>query len=123
MENLNKILLPLLIIIGGLTLYLVFDSGSKLKEAKQMIESAQQDIEAASDSISKSRASLNQLLQFSKAAEVELGILQNERRVIELESERKRAANWEELQRLKKEISERESALDSLKTRAKEFEV
>jgi chromosome segregation ATPase len=123
MKNLNTILNIVLLIIVGFVLYFVISGNKNLKETQKKIIAINNDLTELNDSIHKTQKELSLIMSKLDFAENELKILKNERDLLELEEKKKMAANWEELQLLKKEIQDKEDEKNKLKENANKLEL
>ncbi len=91
------------IILIGVCLYFILAGNNKLDEAQKTIYKVKEDLRLADRKISTAQDTLQVALQKLESAENELNILRTERQLLDLAYERKKAANWEELQKIKEE--------------------
>ncbi|HBH07407.1 MAG TPA: hypothetical protein DDX92_12480 [Flavobacteriales bacterium] len=94
-----------------------------LEQARTTIQAIQKDLGLLKDSLNAVQNDLDVVLYDLDVTENELLILRTDRDLLELEQERRNARNWEELQRLKKEILEAETRREELLKKAEAFEL
>lgn len=123
MKNLSSLINLILLTALCFVMYFVISSDRNLKDAKIKIIDVYKEITILHDSINKTQKRITLIIDKLKFAENELKILKNDRELLELEEKRRMAANWEELQELKRQIQEKENKKNILKKNANNFEL
>jgi len=123
MTDLNKILGIVTVAILVVLLYFVFSGNSKLNNALKAIDEVKANVKVANDSLINARHSIDGVMKKLEFSENELRILKANRDLLELEEQKSKANNWNELQQFKAEIRKNEATKDSLMEAAKKFDI
>jgi uncharacterized protein (DUF3084 family) len=123
MTDLNKILGMVTIAILIVLLYFVFTGNSKLNEAVKTLDDVSAKVKVVKDSLNNAQQSIDGVMKKLEFSENELRILKADRDLLELEEQKKRANDWNELQDFKAKIKKNESTKDSLVEAAKKFDI
>ena len=123
MTDLNKILGIVTVAILVVLLYLVFSGNGKLNDAVKTLNDVSAKVKVVNDSLHTAQQSIEGVMKKLEFSENELRILKTNRDLLELEEQKSRANNWNELQQFKTEIKKHETAKDSLIEAAKKFDI
>jgi uncharacterized protein (DUF3084 family) len=123
MTDLNKILGIVTVAILVVLLYFVFSGNSKLNEAVKSLDEVKANVKVVNDSLHTAQQSIEGVMKKLEFSENELRILKANRDLLELEEQKRKANNWEELQKFKSEIKKNEVTKDSLIDAAKKFDI
>ena len=123
MTDLNKILGIVTVAILVVLLYFVFSGNSKLNEAVRTLDDVKANVKVVNDSLHTARQTIDGVMKKLEFSENELRILKANRDLLELEEQKSKANNWNELQQFKTEIKKNEIAKDSLIEAAKKFDI
>jgi uncharacterized protein (DUF3084 family) len=123
MTDLNKILGIVTVAILVVLLYFVFTGNSKLNDAVKTLNDVSAKVKVVNDSLHTAQQSIEGVMKKLEFSENELRILKTNRDLLELEEQKSRANNWNELQQFKTEIKKHEIAKDSLIEAAKKFDI
>jgi cell shape-determining protein MreC len=121
MTDINKILSIVTVILLVVLSYFVFRGSSKLNEAVKTLNEVSAQVKSAKDSLNTAQQSIEGVMKKLEFSENELRILKANRDLLELEEQRRKAANWNELQGIKGDIKKNEALQDSLKKAASLF--
>lgn len=112
MKDINKIAGILIIILILLLIYLVITGNSNIREAQKKIVEIENGLKLANDNLNKAQNNINEVIDKLTFAEKELKVNKYEREVLLLQEEKSRAATWDILMDIKKEmkIKEQEKA-------------
>jgi cell shape-determining protein MreC len=119
----NKMLTIVLLVIAVLLLYLVFTGNGKLDETVKLMKDVNVKVRIINDSLQNAQNSIQGVLKKLEFTGNELKILKAERDLLELEEQKKKAKNWEELQKFKEEIKRIGDKKDSLQQEAKKYDL
>ena len=123
MTDLNKILGMVTIAMLIVLLYFVFTGNGKLNEAVKSLDEVSTKVKVVNDSLHNAQKSIEGVMKKLEFSENELRILKAERDLLELEEQKKKANDWNELQDFKAKIKKNESVKDSLIDAAKKFDI
>ena len=123
MTDLNKILGIVTVAILVVLVYFVFSGNSKLNSAMKTLDEVKANVKVVNDSLRTARQSIDGVMKKLEFSENELRILKANRDLLELEAQKSKANNWNELQQFKTEIRKNESTKDSLIEAAKKFNI
>ena len=123
MTDLNKILGIVTVAILVVLVYFVFSGNSKLNEAVKTLDEVKANVKVVNDSLHTARQTIDGVMKKLEFSENELRIIKANRDLLELEEQKSRANNWNELQQFKTEIKKNETAKDSLIDAAKKFKI
>lgn len=123
MTDLNKILGIVTVAILVVLLYLVFSGNIKLNDAVKTLNDVSAKVKLVNDSLHTAQQSIEGVMKKLEFSENELRILKTNRDLLELEEQKAKANNWNELQQFKTEIKKNEIAKDSLIEAAKKFDI
>jgi len=123
MTDLNKILGIVTVAFLVVLLYLVFSGNSKLNDAVKTLNDVSAKVKVVNDSLHTAQQSIEGVMKKLEFSENELRILKTNRDLLELEEQKTKANNWNELQQFKTEIKKHESTKDSLIDAAKKFDI
>lgn len=123
MTDLNKILGMVTIAMLIVLLYFVFTGNGKLNEAVKTLDEVSTKVKVVNDSLHNAQKSIEGVMKKLEFSENELRILKTERDLLELEEQKKKANDWNELQDFKAKIKKNESVKDSLIDAAKKFDI
>lgn len=123
MSDLNKILGIVTIALLVVLLYFVFSGNSKLNDAVKTLNDVSAKVKVVNDSLHTAQQSLDDVMKKLDFSQNELRILKTNRDILELEEQKSRANNWNELQQFKTEIKKTEATKDSLVEAAKKFDI
>lgn len=123
MSDLNKILGIVTIALLVVLLYFVFSGNSKLNDAVKTLNDVSAKVKVVNDSLHTAQQSLDDVMKKLDFSQNELRILKTNRDILELEEQKNRANNWNELQQFKTEIKKTEATKDSLVEAAKKFDI
>jgi uncharacterized protein (DUF3084 family) len=123
MTDLNKILGIVTVAILVVLLYFVFSGNSKLNEAVKSLDEVKANVKVVNDSLHTAQQSIEGVMKKLEFSENELRIIKANRDLLELEEQKRKANNWEELQQFKSEIKKNETTKDSLIDAAKKFDI
>jgi len=123
MTDLNKILGIVTVAFLVVLLYLVFSGNSKLNDAVKTMNDVSAKVKVVNDSLHTAQQSIEGVMKKLEFSENELRILKTNRDLLELEEQKTKANNWNELQQFKTEIKKHESTKDSLIDAAKKFDI
>jgi cell shape-determining protein MreC len=123
MTDLNKILGIVTVAILVVLLYFVFSGNSKLNDAVKTLNDVSAKVKLVNDSLHTAQQSIEGVMKKLEFSENELRILKTNRDLLELEEQKSKANNWNELQKFKVEIKKNEAAKDSLVEAAKKFDI
>lgn len=123
MTDLNKILGIVTVAILVVLLYFVFSGNSKLNEAVKALDEVKANVKVANDSLKNAQHSIEGVMKKLEFSENELRILKANRELLELEAQKSKANNWNELQQFKADIKKNEAVKDSLIEAAKKFDI
>ena len=123
MTDLNKILGMVTIAMLIVLLYFVFTGNGKLNEAVKTLDEVSTKVKVVNDSLHNAQKSIEGVMKKLEFSENELRILKAERDLLELEEQKKKANDWNELQDFKAKIKKNESVKDSLIDAAKKFDI
>jgi len=121
MTDLNKILGIVTVAILVVLLYFVFTGNSKLNEAVKTLKEVSAQVKSAKDSLNTAQQSIEGVMKKLDFSENELRILKANRDLLELEEQKSKADNWNELQDYKAKIKQNEITKDSLIKAAEQF--
>jgi len=121
MTDINKILSIVTVVLLIVLLYFVFSGNSKLNETLKTLNNVSAQVKSAKDSLNSAQQSIVGVMKKLEFSENELRILKANRDMLELEEERRKAANWNELKGIKEDIKKNEALQDSLKKAASQF--
>ncbi|MFA5971006.1 MAG: hypothetical protein WC780_01545 [Lentimicrobiaceae bacterium] len=121
MTDINKILSIVTVVLLIVLLYFVFSGNSKLNETLKTLDNVSAQVKSAGDSLHSAQQSIEGVMKKLEFSENELRILKANRDMLELEEQRRKAANWNELQGIKEDIKQNEALQDSLKKAASQF--
>jgi cell shape-determining protein MreC len=123
MTDLNKILGIVTVAILVVLLYFVFSGNGKLNNALQTLDDVKANVKVVNDSLKNAQQSIDGVMKKLEFSENELRILKANRDLLELEEQKSKANNWNELQQFKAEIKKNEATKDSLIEAAKKFDI
>ena len=123
MTDLNKILGIVTVAILVVLLYFVFSGNSKLNQAIKALDEVKANVKVANDSLKNAQQSIDGVMKKLEFSENELRILKANRELLELEEQKSKANNWNELQQFKADIKKNEAIKDSLMEAAKKFDI
>jgi uncharacterized protein (DUF3084 family) len=123
MTDINKILGIVTVILLVVLFYFVFSGNSKLNEAIKTLDNVSAQVKSAKDSLSTAQQSIEGVMKKLEFSENELRILKANRDLLELEEQKSKANNWNELQQFKAEIKKNEATKDSLIEAAEKFNI
>jgi len=123
MTDLNKILGIVTVIILVVLLYFVFTGSSRLNQAVKTLDEVKANVKVVNDSLHTARQTIDGVMKKLEFSENELRIIKANRDLLELEEQKSKANNWNELQQFKTEIKKNEIAKDSLIEAAKKFDI
>ena len=123
MTDLNKILGMVTIAMLIVLLYFVFTGNGKLNEAVKTLDEVSTKVKVVNDSLHNAQKSIEGVMKKLEFSENELRILKAERDLLELEEQKKKANDWNELQDFKAKIKKNASVKDSLIDAAKKFDI
>ncbi len=123
MTDLNKILGIVTVVLLIVLFYFVFSGNSKLNEAVKTLNDVSAKVKVANDSLRSAQQSIDGVIKKLDFSENELRILKANRDLLELEEQKSKAANWNELQQFKADIKKNEVTKDSLIEAAKKFNI
>lgn len=123
MTDLNKILGIVTVAILIVLVYFVFSGNSKLNSAMKTLDDVKANVKVVNDSLHTARQSIDGVMKKLEFSENELRILKADRDLLELEQQKSKANNWNELQQFKSEIKKNESTKDSLIEAANKFKI
>jgi cell shape-determining protein MreC len=123
MADINKILSIVTVILLVILSYFVFRGSSKLNQALKTLDEVSAQVKSAKDSLNTAQQSIDGVMKKLEFSENELRILKANRDLLELEEQKSKANNWNELQQFKAEIKKNESTKDSLLKAAKKFNI
>jgi cell shape-determining protein MreC len=123
MTDLNKILSIVTVAILVVLVYFVFSGNSKLNDAVKTLNDVSAKVKVVNDSLHTAQQSIEGVMKKLEFSENELRILKTNRELLELEEQKNKANNWNELQQFKAEIKKNETAKDSLVEAAKKFDI
>jgi len=121
MTDINKILSIVTVVLLIVLLYFVFSGNSKINETLKTLDNVSAQVKSAGDSLHSAQQSIEGVMRKLEFSENELRILKANRDLLELEEQRRKAANWNELQGIKDDIKKNEALQDSLKKAASLF--
>lgn len=123
MTDLNKILGMVTIVMLIVLLYFVFTGNSKLNDAVKTLNDVSAKVKVVNDSLHNAQQSIEGVMKKLDFSENELRILKANRDLLELEEQKKKANDWNELQDFKVKIKKNETTKDSLIDAAKKFDI
>ena len=123
MTDINKILGIVTVIILVVLLYIVFTGNSKLNDAVKTLNEVSAKVKLVNDSLGTARQSIDGVMKKLDFSANELMILKTDRDLLELEQQKSKANDWNELQKFKAEIKKNGAAKDSLVEAAKKFDI
>ena len=123
MTDLNKILGMVTIAMLIVLLYFVFTGNSRLNDAVKTLNDVSAKVKVVNDSLHNAQQSIEGVMEKLGFSENELRILKANRDLLELEEQKKKANDWNELQDFKAKIKKNESTKDSLIDAAKKFDI
>lgn len=123
MTDLNRILGIVTVAILIVLVYFVFSGNSKLNSAMKTLDDVKANVKVVNDSLNTARQSIDGVMKKLEFSENELRILKANRDLLELEEQKSKANNWNELQQFKTEIKKNEVTKDSLIEAAKKFNI
>lgn len=123
MTDLNKILGIVTVAILIVLVYFVFSGNSKLNSAMKTLDDVKANVKVVNDSLNTARQSIDGVMKKLEFSENELRILKANRDLLELEAQKSKANNWNELQQFKSEIKKNEITKDSLIDAANKFKI
>jgi len=123
MTDLNKILGMVTIAMLVVLLYFVFTGNGKLNDAVKTLNDVSAKVKVVNDSLHNAQQSIEGVMKKLEFSENELRILKANRDLLELEEQKKKANDWNELQDFKAKIKKNESTKDSLIDAAKKFDI
>ena len=123
MTDINKILGIVTVIILVVLLYIVFTGNSKLNDAVKTLNEVSAKVKVVNDSLGTARQSIDGVMKKLDFSANELMILKTDRDLLELEQQKSKANDWNELQKFKAEIKKNGAAKDSLVEAAKKFDI
>ena len=121
MTDINKILGIVTVVILIVLLYFVFTGNSKLNDAVKTLNDVSAKVQVVNDSLHNAQQSIEGVMKKLDFSENELRILKANRDQLELEEQKSKASNWNELQQIKVDIKKNEATKDSLKKVADQF--
>jgi len=121
MTDINKILGIVTVVILVVLLYFVFTGNSKLNDAVKTLNDVSAKVKVVNDSLHNAQQSIEGVMKKLDFSENELRILKANRDQLELEEQKSKASNWNELQQIKVDIKKNETTKDSLKKVADQF--
>ncbi len=123
MTDLNKILGMVTIAMLVVLLYFVFTGNGKLNDAVKTLNDVSAKVKVVNDSLHNAQQSIEGVMKKLEFSENELRILKANRDLLELEEQKKKANDWNELQDFMAKIKKNESTKDSLIDAAKKFDI
>ena len=87
------------------------------------LDDVKANVKVVNDSLHTARQTIDGVMKKLEFSENELRILKANRDLLELEEQKSKANNWNELQQFKTEIKKNEIAKDSLIEAAKKFDI
>ena len=123
MTDLNKILGMVTIAMLIVLLYFVFTGNSRLNDEVKTLNDVSAKVKVVNDSLHNAQQSIEGVMKKLEFSENELRILKANRDLLELEEQKKKANDWNELQDFKAKIKKNESTKDSLIDAAKKFDI
>lgn len=123
MTDLNKILGIVTVVLLIVLFYFVFSGNGKLNDAIKTLNDVSAKVKVANDSLHAAQQSIDGVIKKLDFSENELRILKANRDLLQLEEQKSKANNWNELQQFKTEIKKHESTKDSLIEAAKKFNI
>jgi hypothetical protein len=123
MTDLNRILSIVTVAILIVLVYFVFSGNGKLNDAMKTLNDVSAKVKVVNDSLHTAKQSIEGVMKKLEFSENELMILKTNRELLELEEQKNKANNWNELQQFKAEIKKNEAAKDSLVEAAKKFDI
>ncbi len=123
MTDINKILSIVTVIILVVLLYIVFTGNGKLNEAVKTLNDVSAKVKVVNDSLHNAQQSIEGVMKKLDFSANELRILKADRDLLELEEQKKKANDWNELLQFKADIKRSESTKDSLIAVAKKFDI
>lgn len=121
MTDINKISGIVTVVLLIVLFYFVFSGNTKLNEAVKTLNIVSTQIKSAKDSLNTAQQSIDSVMKKLEFSENELRILKANRDLLELEEQKNKANNWNELQQFKVQIKKNEVTKDSLIEAAKKF--
>jgi len=121
MTDINKIIGIVTVVILVVLLYFVFTGNSKLNDAVKTLNDVSAKVQVVNDSLHNAQQSIEGVMKKLDFSENELRILKANRDQLELEEQKSKASNWNELQQIKVDIKKNEATKDSLKKVADQF--
>ena len=104
-------------------LYIVFTGNSKLNDAVKTLNDVSAKVKVVNDSLHNAQQSIDGVMKKLDFSANELRILKADRDMLELQEQKSKANDWNELQNFKTEIKKNESTKDSLVEAAKKFDI
>ena len=123
MTDINKILGIVTVVILVVLLYIVFAGNSKLNDAVKTLNDVSAKVKVVNDSLHNAQQSIDGVMKKLDFSANELRILKADRDMLELQEQKSKANDWNELQNFKTEIKKNESTKDSLVEAAKKFDI
>ena len=123
MTDINKILGIVTVIILVVLLYIVFTGNNKLNDAVKTLNEVSAKVKVVNDSLHNAQQSIDGVMKKLDFSANELRILKTNRDLLELQEQKSKANDWNELQKFKTEIKKNESTKDSLVEAAKKFDI
>ena len=114
MTDINKILGIVTVIILVVLLYIVFTGNSKLNDAVNTLKDVSAKVKIVNDSLHNAQQSIDGVMKKLDFSANELMILKTDRDALELQEQKSRANDWNELQLFKAQIKQNADKKDSL---------
>ncbi len=114
MTDINKILGIVTVIILVVLLYIVFTGNSKLNDAVKTLNDVSAKVKIVNDSLHNAQQSIDGVMKKLDFSANELMILKADRDALELQEQKSKANDWNELQQFKVQIKQNENIKDSL---------
>ena len=114
MTDINKILGIVTVIILVVLLYIVFTGNSKLNDAVNTLKDVSAKVKVVNDSLHNAQQSIDGVMKKLDFSANELMILKTDRDALELQEQKSRANDWNELQLFKAQIKQNADKKDSL---------
>ena len=114
MTDINKILGIVTVIILVVLLYIVFTGNSKLNDAVNTLKDVSAKVKIVNDSLHNAQQSIDGVMKKLDFSANELMILKTDRDALELQEQKSKANDWNELQLYKAQIKQNADKKDSL---------
>jgi uncharacterized protein (DUF3084 family) len=114
MTDINKILGIVTVIILVVLLYIVFTGNSKLNDAVNTLKDVSAKVKVVNDSLHNAQQSIDGVMKKLDFSANELMILKADRDALELQEQKSKANDWNELQLYKAKIKQNDDKKDSL---------